>query len=93
MGPGFPQDVPDAPDPDWPDDWPDEDQRADPGMSRPPGRAGRASAGRPPGRPRPLAVIAVAATALAVGAGAAEQIFVGGKVQPRGSLEVVAQPR
>jgi hypothetical protein len=94
MGPGFPQDVPDAPDPDWPGDWPDEDQRADPGMIRPPGRAGRASAGGPPGRPRPLAVIAVAVTALAVGAGVALAVTGGSTPSspPRATAPSVTAP-
>jgi hypothetical protein len=68
--PGLPDalDEPDEPDPDWPDDWPDDDQPRGPGLSPPPDRAG---AGGPRGRPRPLAVAAVAVAALAAGAGVA----------------------
>ncbi|HTS97855.1 MAG TPA: hypothetical protein VMI33_14670 [Streptosporangiaceae bacterium] len=57
----------DGPDEDWPDEWPDDDQPAAPGMT-PPGRAG---AGGSPGRPRPLAVALVAVVALAAGVGVA----------------------
>jgi hypothetical protein len=59
-------DEPGEPDEDWPGDWPDDDQPAAAGTPPPPGRAG---AGGPPGRPRPLAVAAIAVAALAAGAG------------------------
>ena len=68
MGLGAPLGEPDDRDPDWPDDWPDEDQPSGPGMTQPPRPA---RAGGPPGRPRALAVTAVAITALALGAGTA----------------------
>jgi hypothetical protein len=72
----------DEPDPDWPGDWPDEDQRAAPGIGPPRGRAG---AGGPPGRPRLLAVTAVAIAALAAGAGVALAVTKGLSPAPASS--------
>jgi hypothetical protein len=68
--PGWPDDgAADEPDPDWPDDWPDEDA-ADPPWRR----AARPAAYRPGGGPgrrsgRPLALTVVAVVALGAGAG------------------------
>ena len=59
----------DEPDPDWPDDWPDDDQAgpSGPGMPPPPARGG--GGGVPVRRVLALAVVAV--VALAAGAGVA----------------------
>jgi hypothetical protein len=59
---------PDEPDPDWPDDWPDDDQAGATSMAPAPG--GRGGGGGPPHR-RLLSLAAVAVVALAAGAGVA----------------------